>query len=726
MQHKIIRKLKSEDGSSLAFVIIIGVVILMLVASIMAIANSDFTFTQQSLESRQAYIDAKSVIEFGKIEINSRMTALNNKNIELDGLYKQYKAEAEKSTPDTSVLSQYQQKISTAESERTTLVNALGSEFIIYGKTKDVADTLTSEKPSASTNSDEESLAELGKLTFDYTKYQFKIETDRDNLRRKLDYQVSFNYTESSKTETTTGSSLKTPTQPTYTGSILTHFSPWSKGEIYCGTKYGGTGQYKVYGCFSGINGGSPIVEDNAKKLNLNNTEENEVNMEVDNDISWAEGRSLYLTAHNVCMDKVFNPSDCSGGKPVSNFYITAVSKNSVPGDIYFAAGYTPANQGSNTLTAEGGNVVINGDLKLAVNSKLVIKCKNLFVNGNITLDPGNPGATLDITAENIVVSGNVSLNSGTALTSNCPSIWIGGNISTYSSGDVLSFQNVNYLKASNINLSQGCQFTVTGSSINGSQMVVGSIQPNDGGNTYKINVTNFASFTCQDFTVNDHSMVELTSKIMIIKGMANFSWAGLVNITTQYLDCAGQVSITRMYSPLTINAYDGQSLNIRFAGSYSQVISTVNINGADLVIFGGNSFVLDGDNKDTQSVLKVAADDIYLDNNSINIEQFYGADRSDFYYTGKNNGNTNLHMKTPVIWDSEEWHHYKYQVNSGVYNTIKGQFPEVDTSNWLYNMTPDPYQGPEWDKVKLPVGAGSTTVTVTDGSIANGPEKYY
>ena len=83
MSVKIKEILKEQKGSSLAFVIIIGVIIMIMVVSLLTVANSDFTFTQQTVESRQAYIDAKSVIEFGKIEINKRMKWLDEKNKEL-------------------------------------------------------------------------------------------------------------------------------------------------------------------------------------------------------------------------------------------------------------------------------------------------------------------------------------------------------------------------------------------------------------------------------------------------------------------------------------------------------------------------------------------------------------------------------------------------------------------------------------------------------------------
>ena len=49
MSVKIKEILKEQKGSSLAFVIIIGVIIMIMVVSLLTVANSDFTFTQQTV-----------------------------------------------------------------------------------------------------------------------------------------------------------------------------------------------------------------------------------------------------------------------------------------------------------------------------------------------------------------------------------------------------------------------------------------------------------------------------------------------------------------------------------------------------------------------------------------------------------------------------------------------------------------------------------------------------
>ncbi|MBC3796776.1 hypothetical protein [Acetobacterium tundrae] len=210
MKLKIIGKLKSEKGASLPFVLIIGMVIMILVASLLAAANSDFTFTQQSLESRQAYIDAKSVIEFGKIEINSRMTALKNKNEEI------------KNATDAATLT-------TLISQRATLITTLDDPFTIYGAKDSVTDNLDITTLSLSPASGDAlgvcTVALTGAGT-DTTQYAFDIKTQ--NLKRKLDYKVDFAYKVTTATTATTnnwkGSSYVPDTKP-----INTDGTDWTK-----------------------------------------------------------------------------------------------------------------------------------------------------------------------------------------------------------------------------------------------------------------------------------------------------------------------------------------------------------------------------------------------------------------------------------------------------------------------------------------------------------------
>jgi len=562
----------------------------------------------------------------------------------------------------------------------------------------------------------EGNLVKLGELKFDSAKNQFRIETDSKNISRKLDYKVGFNYVASTKTETTAGGPLVTPTKPTYNGNISTNFSPWIVGEI------DRNGNYKVYGDFPGLPGDQPRYENANQVLTLNYPT---ANLQVDNKIDWAIGRSLELTAHSIFFKYEFDPSDCSSGAEnggrVSNFNMTAVEKldpttnKLVPGDIYFKHGYTPDNQGVNTLTATGGNIVINGDLELAVNSTVNITCKNLFVTGDIYLDPSN--SKLNITAENIVVEKDITLESGTSLSTNCPNIWIGKDLETKSSDVSVELKNVNYLNVKkNIKLGHTTQFTVTGSSINSSQVVVDSILKNDGGSICDIKITNFASFTCEDFNMNGYSDItlQLTAKIINITDEINFESCDSISIATQYFDCGGNVSISNLSEPLNINPLDGQPLNIRFGRSYSQFNSTVNINGADMVIFGGesrqhnNSGAINLDCDWYNLFLNVKANNIYLDSNNI---AFY--DGSSFNYGGKTSTSYANVNAASNIWSS--------------YGTLRAGDHRASalTDKIPYNLDyQSAYTPPIW--VSPPSGT-STSVVVTDGSVGlNGPEIYY
>lgn len=100
--HEIMCKLKSEAGSSLVFVLIIAMVILILVAALLVVANGEFTFTQEN-PGKPAYIDAKSVIEFGKIEINARKKYLDIGNNDLKNLNNEYKT-AKEANQDTTTI----------------------------------------------------------------------------------------------------------------------------------------------------------------------------------------------------------------------------------------------------------------------------------------------------------------------------------------------------------------------------------------------------------------------------------------------------------------------------------------------------------------------------------------------------------------------------------------------------------------------------------------------
>ncbi|MBC3804445.1 hypothetical protein GH808_08370 [Acetobacterium fimetarium] len=636
MQHKIIRKLKSEEGSSLAFVIIIGVVILMLVASIMAIANSDFTFTQQSLESRQAYIDAKSVIEYGKIEIRNRKSELEIKNNELKALYDEYSRIVK--TPDQST-EDINKKIADKIKE---IDDYMKSPFYIgcvdKNNVSDTLKTIDSESDAIGILSVESKNNGTG------TSYTYKIDTK--NLRRNLDYEVNFDYLQSSKTETSSsGGSIDIPdppSKPTYDNNPIIGIS----GNIYKNPD-DSTLNNTVSGYFTGLNNNQPQNEEN-KILTLNYPS-NDLN--ICNGFTWVNGRTLKLTGQNICVTNQFATSEVDSDDPISYFNMTAVGKvqtttnQTKPGEIYFVKKYTQLNHGKNTLTANGGDVIFKDGLVIGDKGTTVINCENLFIEGDITL---RNTSALYINAKNVIISGNVTIEgSQSKIYTNCENIWVGndsktngkinisnsnslidvnngflaayssngwsddtthynlnyfscgnvsldsgstlcikgsndrnqmklGNITTKSSGAELKFLNVNYLSSGDMHLEYQTKLTVTGISDKTSQMVSGVIRgPGD-----QNDENYFKSEEYHALTVRITNFAAVTCKSMSLDGNSTLVLNSAVVKITNYLSLSrmtNPIEITTQYLDVTGKTYIGNIQDTWPNGSKIEGIVKIN-----------------------------------------------------------------------------------------------------------------------------------------------------
>jgi len=237
--------------------------------------------------------------------------------------------------------------------------------------------------------------------------------------------------------------------------------------------------------------------------------------------------------------------------------------------------------------------------------------------------------------------------------------------------------------------------------------MVVNSILNSD--NNFNLNITNFAYFTCLDFWIKDNSNLQLTSKIINITGNIYFNWGNLLNINTQYFNCAGDIAINYLYDSLNINPIDtSQPLNIRFARAYNQYQSTVKINGADMVILGGGGGAIGLHGNNNSVILNVNANNIYLDSGSIVFEN-----GSSLKYGGKSSTSyANVNVKSNI--DSSG-----VLLAPGDYTA--SVFTDKIPKNLKYKTA---YTAPIWVS---PPNSTSTTVTVTKGSVGlNGSEKYY
>lgn len=491
--------LNNEKGASLSFVLIIGMIILLMVTSLLMVANGSFTFTQETLESRQGYLDAKSVIEFGKIEINNRMDRIKG----------------------------------------GTLVDS--GSFEIYAVINSVTGNIDYQSLSLSpTGRVSVGVCEIDRTIENptTTKYLYKIETQ--NLRRKLDFECSFNY-------------AKSP------GDV-----PEDKSASWTTTKI----NKKNNSTLQCIIGGTVKGTYYSSELSVS---EPDSDLKID-EFKWIKTKDLDLAARNICFD-VTPPSD---GDSTNNsvFNIEAAE------ELRFKTSYTLNNTKTNTLKAK--NVIIQGDLVLGNYSDLIITCENLWVTGNITL-----GENSELT--------------------------------------VISKPN-DPIKPSNLMIVGG--------------QIIGRGKNNSG--DARIDISNLDYFKCNGIDVYDCNFFSLTSKTVIINGDFKMVRTDGNNnaITTQYFDCSGLTTMLDAHKDkLYFKPMDG-TLNMRFAGGYSQSKSDVIIDGADMVVFG-KSFNL----ADAASVeLIVKADRVYFD---INPEETnYIRDNCTFDYK-KNKMRTQVNVKS-------------------------------------------------------------------------------
>lgn len=414
MNDKIRQGLKNSKGSSLAFVLIISMVLMVMVASIMTVANSDFTFTQKTVESRQAYIDAKSVIEFGKIEINDREKKLSDANKAL--------VEATNNNGSTGLILQ-------------TIAQLEGKITNIYGNEKNVGETLSF------TTAAGDGKVILGKVAVEKTsvssipttessQYVFKVVTE--NLRRKLDYKVDFNFV----VTTTPGSSESLtppikPIAPNPASIPITNTSEWLS------TKFTVTPWPKTPQCY---------IDNNSTGTYNNNTLTVVTTSSIKvNDFNWVQEKNLDLSAENI----YFTASVPTNSKVyLASFKITANN------ELRFNKNYVQDNKKKNTLKAK--NIIFEGDLEIGDASTIDIDCDNLWVKGNLIINTNNATLINKIKAKNIIIGDYESKNKGSDLTlsgnsnvvwEGLENLWVMGNININTNNTTL----INSIKAKNI-----------------------------------------------------------------------------------------------------------------------------------------------------------------------------------------------------------------------------------------------------------------------------------
>ncbi|OFV70157.1 hypothetical protein [Acetobacterium wieringae] len=567
MSIRIIEKLKNQQGSSLAFVLIIGMIIMIMVASLLAVANSDFTFTQETVESRQAYIDAKSVIEYGKIEINERMKWLEIENTNLKNLYLELERADARSV--ASIQAQINNKIAEIEAYMKAPYYIGGDEKNIAGTLKEITGesdavgilNVTPEVVSAQTASSNKEL-----------KYIFKITTHK--LRRKLDYEVSMNYQAASVSE-------MTGSIPTIPGDAS---ADWLDTKIdleknnKCIIQKNGVDQTGKFDC-NYVNN-ALTVSAPGLSLDVGRDKKNPNDKSVK--FNWIQENTLNLTAKDICFTAPFQTVDKNVWKAIFNVKAT--------NELRFKKDYVQNNMENCTNTFEAENMIFEGDLVIKDNSHLIIKCKNLWINGDIKInDPSGTQSSLTIEAENIIVGnynnntggniilrdksiinwdctgsilirGNVNLltnvaqdggkdygntfkaknisigseenkstvtlQNNTKVTWDCENFWLHGNLTAINSRPIIEFKNIKYLKAGDLKLADQTELSVigaTGANANQNQMIVGRIEPIPvavgENNKHNLSFLNLYSLTCDSLILNDNSQLQIQSNIIKIIG---------------------------------------------------------------------------------------------------------------------------------------------------------------------------------------------------------------
>ncbi|MDP2842546.1 MAG: hypothetical protein Q8O06_02745 [Acetobacterium sp.] len=763
---KIKEILKNQNGSSLAFVIIIGVIIMIMVLSLMTVANSDFTFTQKTVESRQAYIDAKSVIEFGKIEINSRLDKLKIKQDALTELYAQKAAITGTDAASIVAISIKESQIQAKITEIDYYLNHafISNYYIGYdGEGSSVVKTLKT------VASEVEAIGILKVTpkpgdTSNITNYTFDIKTK--GLRRVLNYQVGLNYEAANLSE---GNVTIPPIPPDESGQWLDTkiVTKDKKDEIKCIIqKSGNQKAYDLLGSTLLVH----VVEDSLD-IGKDKANPNDNNVKFE----WLQGKKLDLLAKNICFSAPFPRNSESVYQ--SQFTIKAEK------ELRFKEDYVQSSNAGLTNIMEAKDIIFEKNLVINNNDKLVITCKNLWINGDVLINAlGGTNSSVTINAENIIVgnftnntggnlkigdksniiwnstnsimirgdadfstnvanpenrltaknisigkgtnSSKVTVRNGTKIIWDCENFWLHGNMTTITSGSYQEFNNIAYFNAGDINLSNNCKLFVTGKTNSTNQMFVGGIIPLES-NAYTVKIKNFELFQCAgNFGLLQSSLLELEALNVLIKGNLSLTGTGNLNISTQYFDVQGASIIKN--SPL--NIYGNGTLNARFE-DYTQENSTVNITGAEKVILG-SSVNLIYDNPPTL-MLNIKSDSIYLDNSGGDIKK-----KTQLKYSGKIDGTGANFYFYPNQLVFKDWETDR---------TIKpGKYTGV-TGNKLEDLPLEPgayVPPPAWTPLAITVlnptepdgtgqsgGTGGTGGTTTGGSINPDPtqmEKYY
>lgn len=565
--------IQNQNGNALPFVIVIGLILMLLVASLMSIAIGGINFTQSSVESRQAYIDAKSVTEYGRVMIEKKIIEITNSPV------------IDRDAPNqTGEVLFYINGVGFNNGQRPDSLTPITFETSnTWGPSTIGVCKWTWEKTNVEyLNGD----INQKKATTNYT-----IIIETEGLRRSLNYRLPFTY----EVKTVTGgANPPTPGEPTIKPTNV-------ETEILIGHK----------GLECHINGfgiGTKHEKDDVLEIVPNN-HFNELNINITR-FEFLQNKLLVLAANQLlistAMPNTYNASYKIGQK--GGEFETQL--------IAFKSGYAPGGSSENILRAK--DITINGNLDLGYGSTLDIDCDNLYITGDVKLSTQT--SVNKIKAKNIVINGNLYLSHATKLTIDCPNVWM-GSLTSGATTPELQMNNIKYLKTGAMNVNDKMKLTIVGASGNeNNQVEVGSLKGTSNGQ--KISIMGIDSFNCLgNFTqkCSEGGFVNIQSKVVKIAGDLTLSEIGDTNsrFLTNYFICGGNTNFTLIKDGFFIGDSGIATSCIKFAGNYHQVESQIKLYGSQIISFNGNvQLGTSGGNR--SFILALRSDNIYFMGNQL------------------------------------------------------------------------------------------------------------
>lgn len=559
------KKLKNESGSALPFVLIIGLIMMILVGAITAVAVGGIQFTQESVESRQAYLDAKSVIEFARIEINEN--------------YETTKAAY------------------TFSKDKSTFIRPVGGPlFYVYGVPRTSAGDDLKLRRVEIGNSGNPGEVRLGTaiLVEDFNNpgtsvtditLQYHYEIMTENLERQLNYKTGFSYIykEIAGTGGGMGSNLTKIAAPTLTElqalgmpklSDAPNSSGWPLGKVifdwYTKVTEGNDLYYTSTSSSADIHG---TKENGSWVLNVPKSG-SDLKLQYSSD--WTSNIKLTFQASNLETPRLPSSNNCqfqydvtgtlyingdlnvsdgskviinankvivNGGITVNSGGVLTITANEgvyVNNDVDIKSGNTTAN----TISAK--NIYIGGSLKTSNSSqtKIVVSATNIYINGNISLLANQSISKL--TAETLVVKNNssgsvkaIDCSSASETLFECSRLWLNGSVDVRSTSAKIVFNRLYYFECKGVNLGDATKLELNG--------------VNDSGNRVFIDGSLSVLSVSADVKINNISYVE--SKAVDLKNGTNFTFNGLASGGSRFIvkgdvyhSGAGLFSLNNLY----------------------------------------------------------------------------------------------------------------------------------------------------------------------------------